>query len=127
MKKIATLIILITFVFTNCVQKEYEKKVTFIVDVNGVENIESLGIRGDFLPNKWRKSYPLTDKNKDGIYEVTFNEKTAVYGITFKFVKNGVDYELKDEENRQIVFEYKPEIIVYKTKFNNTTSEIIKK
>ena len=127
MKKIATLIILITFAFTNCVQKEYEKKVTFIVDANGVENIESLGIRGDFLPNKWRKSYPLTDKNKDGIYEVTFNEKTAVYGITFKFVKNGVDYELKDEENRQIVFEYKPEIIVYKTKFNNTTPEIIKK
>ncbi|PQJ80004.1 hypothetical protein BTO18_12855 [Polaribacter porphyrae] len=108
-------------------QEEFEKKVTFIVDTNGIENITSLGIRGNFLPNQWRETVPLKDDDNDGVYEITFNEKTAVYGISFKFVQNGFDYELKNEENRQIVFEYKPETIVYKTKFNNSKSEITRK
>jgi len=127
MKKIISILIVVISICTGCVQQEFDKKVTFLVDTNGVENLESLGIRGDFLPNQWRESYPLTDKNNDGIYEVTFNEKTAVYGISFKFVKNGFDYELKDKENRQIVFEYKPETIIYKAKFDNETSQIIRK
>lgn len=127
MKKIAIIITSVVLLFASCVQKEFDKKVTFLVDTNGIKDITSIGIRGNFLPNKWKETVPLIDKNNDGVYEITFNEKTAVYGINFKFVKNGVDYELKDEENRQIVFEYKPEIIVYKTKFDNTTSEIIKK
>lgn len=127
MKKIITILAIGFVILSSCVQKEYEKKVTFIVDTNGITDVESLGIRGDFLPNKWRKSYPLTDENKDGVYEVTFTEKTAVSGINFKFVKNGFDYELKDNENREIIFEYKPETIIYDTKFNNPASEIIKK
>lgn len=123
--KFLALIFVITF--SNCVQKEHLKTVTFFVDTNSMENIESIGIRGDFLPNKWKETVPLTDENNDGIYEISFKEKTAVYGISFKFIKNGKEYELKDEKNRQLVFEYKPETIIYKTKFNNKTSEIIRK
>jgi len=92
--------------------------------MNGIENIESVGIRGDFLPNRWRETVPMTDKNNDGIYEITFSEKTAVYGIEFKFVKNNNDFELQNKNNREIVFEYQPEVIEYHTKFNtnkNTT------
>ncbi|WP_026776342.1 hypothetical protein [Polaribacter sp. Hel_I_88] len=127
MKKTITILAIGFVILSSCVQKEYEKKVTFIVDTNGVVEIKSLGIKGDFLPNQWQESYALKDSNNDGIYEVTFTEKTAVAGINFKFVKNGFDYELKDKENREIIFEYKPEVITYKTKFNNPTSEIIKK
>lgn len=127
MKKIITISLLLLGVFASCVQKEHQKTVTFIVDTNGIDNIESLGIRGSFLPNQWRESYPLTDENNDGIYKVNFQEKTAVNRITFKFVKNGFDYELKNEENRKITFEYKPETLIYQTKFNDTTATIIKK
>lgn len=127
MKKLIAIIAFATLVFSSCVQKEFEKEITFLVDTNGIENIESLGIRGNFLPNQWRESYPLTDTNNDGIYEVTFKEKTAVYGINFKFVKNGNDYELKGNDNREIIFEYKPETIIYETTFNNNESKITRK
>lgn len=127
MKKITTIVTLAVLLFASCVQKEFDKKVTFLVDTNGIEDITSIGIRGSFLPNKWKETVPLNDKNNDGVYEITFNEKTAVYGITFKFVKNGKDYELMDKKNREIVFEYKPETIIYKTKFSNSISEITRK
>lgn len=123
MKKIGILVLtLITM--QSCVQKEYEKTITFVVDTKGVENVESIGIRGDFLPKRWNESVPLSDENNDGIYQITFTEKTAVYGIEFKFVKNGYDYELKEQENREIIFKYQPENIIYKTTFNNANVEL---
>lgn len=124
MKKMITLAVVTLLIFTNCVQQEFEKTITFKVDTNGIEDLESLGIRGDFLPNQWRESVPLTDDDNDGIYEITFTEKTAYYGISFKFVKNGFDYELKEKDNRELVFEYKPENITYITKFNNPKATI---
>jgi hypothetical protein len=127
MRKIITLSLFFMGVLASCVQEEHMKNVTFKVDTNGLENIESLGIRGSFLPNQWRESFPLTDDDIDGIYEVNFKETTAVNSITFKFVKNGFDYELKNSENRQITFEYKPETLIYQTKFNDTLAIITKK
>ncbi|MFY9242234.1 MAG: hypothetical protein WAO74_04330 [Polaribacter sp.] len=127
MKKTITILALATIVLFSCVQKEFDKKITLFVDTNGLENVQSIGVRGDFLPNKWRENMALTDENKDGIYEITFNEKTAVYGIDFKFVKNGNEFELLDKNNRNIVFEYKPETIIYKATFNDPKSEITKK
>ena len=124
MKKLIVLAVIVMVTFANCVQEEYEKTITFKVDTNGIEDIESLGIRGDFLPNQWRESVPLTDDDNDGIYEISFSEKTASYGINFKFVKNGFDYELKEQDNREIVFEYKPENITYITTFNNAKATI---
>ncbi|MDP5092361.1 MAG: hypothetical protein NWQ17_03580, partial [Polaribacter sp.] len=86
------------------------------------------GIRGDFLPNKWEETVDLTDENNDGIFEITFTEKTAVNNINFKFVKNDSQFELEGKENRKITFNYKPETIIYKSKFNEETPiEIIKK
>ena len=126
-KVIKTIILVFTIVFVSCVQEEYEKTVTISVNMNGVENFESIGIRGDFLPNRWRETVPMTDGNKDGIYEITFTEKTAVYGIEFKFVKNNNEFELQDQRNRELVFEYKPETIEYYAVFNNKESKIKRK
>lgn len=127
MKKYITLIKMLVLLVTSCVQEEHDKTITFLVDTNGIENVESIGVRGDFLPNQWRETVPLTDEDKDGIYEITFSEKTAIYGISFKFVKNGQYYELKGEDNRELVFEYKPETITYKTKFNSNKAQITRK
>ncbi|WP_445748288.1 hypothetical protein [Polaribacter sp.] len=128
MKKTIAIWVLLSAVFLSCVQEEHQKEITFMVDTNGIESINSIGIRGDFLPNKWEETVDLTDENNDGIFEITFTEKTAVNNINFKFVKNDSQFELEGKENRKITFNYNPETIIYKSKFNEETSiEIIKK
>lgn len=120
MKKLIKLFVLaFAIIVSSCVQEEHLKTATISVDMNAVENFESVGIRGDFLPNKWRETVPMTDENNDGIYEITFTEKTAAYGIEFKFVKNNREFELQGKDNRELVFEYKPETIKYIAIFNN--------
>ena len=123
-KLIAMLAIIL---FASCVQKEHMKTVTFSVDMNGIEHVESLGIKGDFTDQPWRQTIPLSDEDGDGIYEITFNRETAAYGIEFKFVKNENQIELEGQPNRELVFEYKPETILYQTKYNDTQNVIIKR
>ena len=118
-KYIKILAILCSITITSCVQEEHDKTITFYLDMNGIENVQSVGIRGNFLPNKWKKTVMMTDEDKDGIYEFSVSRKTASNGIEFKFVKNDTEFELEGKENRELVFEYKPEIIEYRTKFNN--------
>tara|TARA_R110002072_G_scaffold254433_13_gene413348 strand:+ start:2020 stop:2406 length:387 start_codon:yes stop_codon:yes gene_type:complete len=119
MKTYLKISIVLVIILCSCVQKEHKKTVTFFVNMNGIENVKSVGIRGDFLPNKWKKTVPMTDENNDGIYEITFSEETATYGIEFKFVKNNIEFELQGEDNRELVFEYNPETIKYIAIFNN--------
>jgi len=124
-KYIAILALVISFLFTSCVQKEHMKKVTFSVDMNGIENVENVGIKGDFTDRPWRQVIPLTDENNDGIYTISFTRETAAYGIEFKFVKNQGELELEGENNRELVFEYKPETIEYAAKFDNNQDIVI--
>jgi len=112
-------IILFALFLASCVQEEHEKKVTVYLDMNGVENVGNVGIRGNFTSPRWNQLVPLTDEDGDGIYTATLTQKTAVYGIEFKFVNQGSEYELKDQPNRELVFEYKPETIEYIATFNN--------
>jgi hypothetical protein len=127
MKKIINRILFV-LLFTSCVQEEHEKTITFLVDMNGIDNVGSVGIRGDFTDQQWRETVPLTDEDGDGIYTATLTQKTAIYGIEFKFVNQGFDYELKGEPNRELVFEYKPETIEYIATFNNNKDiKIIRK
>lgn len=120
--KRAMLILIAAIVFASCVQETHKKEVTFWVDMNGVEDVRSVGIRGNFLPDQWKKTVPMTDEDNDGIYQITFTEKTAVYGIEFKFVKNDNEFELPGKNNREIVFEYRPETITYSATFNKTNN-----
>lgn len=112
--------------FASCVQKEYEKTITFKVDMTHVENVKNVGIKGNFTNQRWEETIPLTDENKDGIYVITLSQQTATNAIEFKFVNNDI-YELKDQENRRIQFEYKPEKITYAAKFDSIKFEIIRK
>lgn len=114
-----TFAIILALFLASCVQEEHQKTVTFSVDMNGIENAGNVGIRGDFTDPNWRQTVPLTDEDGDGVYSTTITQKTAIYGIEFKFVNQGSDYELKDQPNRELVFEYKPETIEYIAKFNN--------
>jgi len=118
MKKIIILSIIMSFfTFQSCVQKVHIKEITFKVDMNHVSTVENVGIKGNFTNPSWEKIIPLTDENNDGIYEGTFREKTAATTIQFKFV-NQNQYELKDQPNRTLQFEFKPEILTYEATFN---------
>ncbi|CAL2090686.1 hypothetical protein [Tenacibaculum sp. 190524A05c] len=125
MKKLAILIIAI--ITTSCVQEQHLKTVQVKIDMRGVEDVKSIGVKGNFTNPRWKVEVPLTDEDKDGIYETSLSQKTAVSGIEFKFVKNGEIYELKGKPNRVLRFEYKPENIIYATKFNDIESVVIQR
>ncbi|WP_299763928.1 hypothetical protein [uncultured Dokdonia sp.] len=115
--KIITLcLVLISLV--SCVQEEHLKTVTFKVDMTAVKPISQVGVKGEFTNPPWKEILPLTDTNRDGIYELTVSQTTAVSNVEFKFVHNGI-YELLGKDNRKLHFEYKPETLVYEGVFNN--------
>lgn len=102
----------------SCVQKTQQKNITVMVDMNGIENISQVGIRGTY-PLSWNETTYLSDDNGDGIYENTFEIFTASQSIEFKFVNNNDSFELQNQNNRSLTFKYKPEVIVYKATYNN--------
>lgn len=122
---ISILAIAILFCTTSCVQETHLKTMTFKVDMNGIKNAENVGIRGNFTNPSWKQMIPMTDDNNDGIYEVTLSEKTAVNAIRFKFVNQNDQYEMKDQPNRKLAFEYKPQTITYEATFNIADGNVI--
>ncbi len=118
MKKLGILATIILGIsLQSCVQETHLKTVTFKVNMNGVSTTENVGIKGNFTNPSWKVLIPLTDENNDGIYEGTFSKKTATSSIQFKFV-NENEYELKDQPNRTLQFEFKPQTLVYEATFD---------
>ena len=74
-------------------------KVVFQVDMNNVENVTSVSVRGSLIPLSWENGVLMTDEDNDGIYKVTVEVDSPYRFLKFKFLCNG-DYELKDGENR---------------------------
>ncbi|PTX61605.1 hypothetical protein C8N46_104248 [Kordia periserrulae] len=118
---------LVLFTTVSCVQETHQKNITFKVDMNAVENVQNVGIKGNFTNPSWQKMIPLTDENNDGIYEVTIRRKTASNTVEFKFVNQNEQYELRNQPNRSLQLEYKPETISYETAFDVQEATITKK
>jgi len=120
-----TLVTILLLTIVACVQETHTKTVTFKLDMNAIHNVSNVGIRGQFTNPPWEVTVPMTDENKDGIYETTVSDKTAQNSVEFKFVNQGDEYELKDKDNRVIKFTYKPENIVYRAVFDKENGEQI--
>jgi hypothetical protein len=119
MKQIlSTFALILLYCTTSCVQETHLKSITFKVDMNQVESVGNVGIRGNFTNPSWEQMVPLTDADNDGIYEATISQKTAVNSIRFKFVNQNDQYEMKDQPNRKLEFEYKPQTITYEATFD---------
>lgn len=120
-------ILLITAcIITSCVQQSQPKHITVKVDMNGVENTTKVGIRGS-NPLSWNNTTFLSDENNDGIYIGVFEIYSANRNVEFKFVNNEDEFELQDQNNRVLTFEYKPETIIYNAAFDNLNDvEIVK-
>lgn len=109
----------ILFLLTSCVQETHLKTVTFKVNMNGLETVDKIGVRGPFTDKPWQETIYFTDDDNDGIYQGTITQKTAQNSVEFKFVNQDDQFELKDQGNRRITFEYKPENILYEADFDN--------
>lgn len=120
---IRTLVILTLLTISGCVQQTHTKKITFKVDMNAVQNVSNVGLRGQFTDPPWELTVAMTDENNDGIYEVTVSDKTAKSSVAFKFLNRHDQYELKDKENRVLNFEYKPETITYEAVFDDESGK----
>ena len=118
---------MISSLLVSCVQETHIKKVSFEVNMKGVQNFESVGIRGDIKPLSWQETSLLSDDNNDSIYTSTLEFDTAGNQLNFKFVINGEVFELDGTDNRVLPFEYKMEELIYSTSFDQETFEIIKK
>lgn len=90
--------------------------------MNPAENTGQIGLRGSFTSPPWEVTLPMIDEDMDGTYETTLSQKTAQNEIQFKFIQNG-QYELEGHDNRVIVFEYKPEDILYTAIFDDPDGE----
>lgn len=111
---------------TSCVQETHLKTINFKIDMRGIDNITNPGVRGQFTSPAWKELVSLTDEDNDSIYEAKVEFQAAQYDIKFKFVNNG-DYELQNQPNRSIKFEYEPENFIYEAVFNNPEARITKK
>lgn len=124
MKAIIYLLILLTIlIVSSCVQETKPKTIHFKLDMKGVEAISKVGVRGGEKPLSWEETLLLTDDNNDSIYEGTIKLNSASFGIEFKFVNQNDQFELHEQKNRGIKFEYRPETIMYEAVFNNPSGK----
>ena len=101
---------------SSCVQKSYDQEVQLIVDVSGIPNIKTVGVRGENRPLSWDEDFEMKPIVKDSIYTATLKSKTGLLFTEIKFVVNG-EFELKDKPNRRVIFD-KSQKTIYKAKFN---------
>jgi hypothetical protein len=88
-----------------CVQKAYDRTVLFVVDVSGVPNVTTVGVRGENKPLSWREDTPMTAvPDSAGLYTVAVTTHTGGLATEVKFVVNGT-FEFsdsQDDSNRKV-------------------------
>jgi hypothetical protein len=102
--------------FANCVQKSSKKTVIVRLNVAGNTDIKSVGMRGAEKPLSWDNDLELKPIIKDTLYEGSFSVVTGYKFTEGKFTVNG-NFELKNKDNRRIVFTEK-DTTIYQAKFN---------
>lgn len=117
MKKNKLLLITIAIlVFAGCVQKSGKKTIIVNLNVEGIKNIQTVGIRGNEKPLSWDYDMELKPVIKDTLYTATFSMVTGYKFTEAKFTVNG-QFELNDKDNRRIIFSDK-DTTVYEAKFD---------
>ena len=106
---------LLIILASSCVQKSYKQTVVLMLDVKGIKNIKSVGVRGENQPLNWNSDYKMT-LSKDSLYTATITGETGYLFSEFKFTIND-DFELKEKPNRRVYFD-KDRTTIYKAKFD---------
>lgn len=106
----------IALFLTSCVQKVYERKVTFLLHTEQLKNIGKVGLRGNEKPLSWRSDLEMKAIKKDSLYSATVTFLTGYKFTEVKFVVNN-EFELQEKDNRRIIFNENGETI-YEATFN---------
>lgn len=115
--RILSILLFMGFV-SSCVQKTYDRKVKFIVDVSKMAPIKSCGIRGANSPLSWEQDLEMQPIFKDSLYAVDVTFTTGYLGAEVKFMVNG-QFELQNQDNRRFAFDLTKDTTVYKAIFNS--------
>jgi putative oxidoreductase len=107
--------ILITF--SSCVQKTYDRKVRFLLDVSQMAPIKSCGLRGSNSPLSWDQDLEMKPIIKDSLYSVDVTFNTGYLGCEVKFVVNG-QFEFQNQEYRRIPFDVNKDTTNYNAVFD---------
>lgn len=86
-----------------CVQPAYNKTVVLTLKVNGIQDIQTVGVRGEGSPLSWNKDLLLEPVVPDSLYTVTVTGRTAYTFTEIKFTVNG-QFELEGKPNRRLEF-----------------------
>lgn len=105
---------------SSCVQESHQRTVVFQLDVKGIKNIKTVGIRGN-NPLNWNSDYEMV-KGKDSMYSATISGETGYLFTNVKFTING-EFELVDKPNRKVYFDTKKDTTFYKAIFNVAKEE----
>jgi hypothetical protein len=97
---------ILSLVLCGCVQKTYKRIVVVTLDVSKVDNIHSVGIRGNGKPLSWETDYSMTEIVKDSLYKAIITTETGYLFAEGKCTVNG-NFELQDQPNRRINFDSK--------------------
>lgn len=117
MKNNKLLIITIAILsFSSCVQKSSKNTIVVKLNVEGMKNIQSVGIRGNEKPLSWDYDMELKPIIKDTLYVATFSLVTGYKFTEAKFTVNG-QFELNERDNRKIMFSDK-DTTIYEAKFD---------
>jgi hypothetical protein len=104
MKSVAVVVLfIISSLMSSCVQKTYKRTILLTLDVSKVENIESVGIRGNGKPLSWDTDFPMQEVVKDSLYKAIITTETGYLFAEGKCTVNG-NFELQDKPNRRIEF-----------------------
>ena len=117
MKKNKLIIITISILtLICCVQKSSKKTIIVKLNVEGIKNIQAVGIRGNEKPLSWDYDMELKPMIRDTLYVATFSLVTGYKFTEAKFTVNG-QFELNEKNNRKIMFSDK-DTTVYEAKFD---------
>lgn len=97
-------IVLFLILMTGCVQKASKRIVVVSVDVSKIDNVKSVGIRGNGKPLSWETDLPMHEIVKDSLYRGIINTTTGYLFTECKFTVNG-NFELQNQANRRIIFD----------------------
>jgi hypothetical protein len=116
MRQFITIMLVAMLSLTSCVQKTKKHSITLLIDVSGMKDIKTVGIRGNDKPFSWDYDTEMEVVKKDSLYKKTYTFETGRLCTELKFTVND-EFELQDKDNRKVYFNQNGET-VYKAKFN---------
>lgn len=105
--KTLSAVIIIGGLLYSCSLPAQERIIKFSVDMNGIEQIENVGIKGNVKPLSMEETYPLTDEDGDGFFEAEITFNTSERYVRFKFSNNN-ELELEGSDQRMLWFKKEP-------------------